>query len=753
MRGLKTLSPILLVALTMIFMGSATAQVEDTEFETTLPNQGNQIAFSDDYVAVVAGSELQLYDYEGNKQKTFVDRSVGNIAFAQDGDIVYNSGDDVYRMDTGFNQEWSNTAVAGNGIRDIATTPNKNILIADGDGTTRSLDGATGDQNWGFSGHGNSVNTVETDGDYIYAGDGDWAVHKLGTDGNEIWQYKEQSDNVIDLHYDSSGNIYSASKDGTIHKIDSDGNQLWTYDTAGYTRGVRVNGDHVYAIADSTMFKLSKQGEEVKTYDYGSQQNDLAVYSNLIGTTGMGNEVDVLTYYTLPNSTTVSEDTTNLVTGDFALATSAGTIGALKGIGVGGAIAGGLATWEFGIRDWLFGTNDADSELWKTDIRSNAVTLEDQRKNLLNASELSEDAIFGDAMATARSQGVQAFNNGSTRSESKQQVENTVEDYYSDIERTVVNGYNNEILNLQQDKNNAENIDGVSFSDVFKSDFQNLAVVDTNYTLPNGEKIKTYEVVDDTGTTITTLEDNSGTGLTTTSGSDYNSSQYISGSAHYEVIQGVRDTRSNAITNVNSIVDNIYDNYEQGRINVSDELSALELTESMSTNYAETGSYNYAAASLARTGQPTDLNSAFTITYSNETYEGALFATEAVVGTEVESGTTYNGADGNAVFVAQGENTADLIELRDEFTVTEIRSTDSGEKLNQTELQSESAYTADVTDLQKEINSLEKLYEEQQNALNGGTTGPTGGFFSGTSGMLMTVIGVLALILVGANIA
>lgn len=451
-------------------------------------------------------------------------------------------------------------------------------------------------------------------------------------------------------------------------------------------------------------------------------------------------DISIGTFSLPTESAEVTNESTNLITGDFALTSSAGIYAGVKGIS---AAAAGLGIWELGVRDWLFGTNDADEQLWDDDIRANAVTLEDNRNNILSASKLSEDALFGDAMAEARAVGVQEYNNGSSKAQAKAKVENTVENYYSDVERVVVTGYNNEILNLQQDYNNAQDL-GVSFSKPFKSDFNGLAIVNESYTLPNGESMTTYEVVRDDGARIATLESYEGVGLTTESSADHASASYLEGSAHYDVIQGVRDTRSNAITNVNSIVDNIYNNYNQSQINVSEELSALELVESLSTDYGETGSYDYAAASLARSGQPTDLDSAFNITYNGETMEGALFASDAVVGSQVDVGTTYNGSDGNAVFVKQGEASAELVELEGEFTVNSITSLDDGSELSNTTLQESSVYTNNIQDLQEEINNLETQLNEG--------SGIGGGLFSGLGADMYVILGLI-LVLAGALFA
>ena len=728
----------------------------------------------------IASAELFNPEDAGTQEWTYSEHTdiVNSVAVDSDGN-VYSASDDfrVHKIDSDGNKVWEYTEHTDR-VEDVAVDSDGNVYSASRDDEVHKID-SDGNNVWKYTEHTGTVFGVAVDSDgNVYSGSGDDEVHKIDSDGNKVWEYTEHTGIVRGIAVDNDGNVYSGSSDDRVHKIDSDGNNVWTYfDYSGTVNDVAVDSDgNVYAVGFDDLHKIGSSGNTVWEYTEHTDRstvvevdNDGNVYSGsrdndvhkidsdgnnvwkYTGFTGsvygiaLDNDGNVylggfdddhlhkLTFFTFPESDTVNQDALDLATGDFALTSSAGIFTGLK---VSGGITGTLAAWELGIRDWIFGSNDADEELWKDDIRANAVTLEDNRDNVLSSAELSNDALFGDAMAEGRAQAVQELNNESTESQAKDAVQAKIEDYYSDVERVIVNAYNNEVFRIEQDDANADNI-GIKFGSVFETDFEDVAIVSDSYTLPNGEELETYEVVKDNGDKVMTLDDGSGVGLVTESSEEHNGAVYADGNAHYNLIQDVRDTRSNALTNVNEIVENIYENNEAGDLDVSEELSALELVNALSTDYSETGSYDFAAALLARTGQPTDLDSAFKIDYQSEELEGALFASDAVVSESVEVGQTYNGADGNAVFVAQQETEAELIELEEEFTVTSITSLDDGSELDNTTLQESDVYNQEVTDIQNELNELQDSFEEA-------TSGFTGGFF-GSSGNLYLVLAIVAL--------
>ena len=744
----KLLSISLITGLALAFSGIATAQLFNPEDAGTqewsytehtddvlgvaADNDGNVYSVSDD-------EELHKIDSDGNKLWKYTEHSDTLLDVAVDNDgNVYSAGRDneVHKVDSDGNNVWTYTGHT-NWVTSVAADNDGNVYSGSHDEEVHKVD-SDGTQEWTLT-QSAVVGAVAVGNDgNVYSGNRDDEVHKLTTTGSKVWKYTEHEANVRTVAADNDGNVYSGSADDELHKIDSDGNNLWRYKEHEFTvESVAVDNDgNVYSgSSDSEVHKINSGGTQEWKYTGHTESvetvtvdNDGNVYSG-----GSDNNVHKLTFFTFPESDKVNQDVLDLATGDFALASSAGVFTGLK---VSGGITGTLAAWKLGIRDWIFGSNDADEELWKDDIRANAVTLEDNRDNVLSSAELSNDALFGDAMAEGRAQAVQELNNESTESEAKDAVQATIEDYYSDVERVIVNAYNNEVFRIEQDDANADNI-GIKFGSVFETDFEDVAIVSDSYTLPNGEELETYEVVKDNGDKVMTLDDGSGVGLVTESSEEHNGAVYADGNAHYNLIQDVRDTRSNAITNVNEIVENIYENNEAGDLDVSEELSALELVNALSTDYSETGSYDFAAALLARTGQPTDLDSAFKIDYQSEELEGALFASDAVVSESVEVGQTYNGADGNAVFVAQQETEAELIELEEEFTVTSITSLDDGSELDNTTLQESDVYNQEVTDIQNELNELQDSFEEA-------TSGFTGGFF-GSSGNLYLVLAIVAL--------
>jgi len=729
--------------LTTLLMATGVSEQVDIDFsdsdiskDVSHPETGasiEAISINDDAerIALLFGSlNMKILDFNGDV-KLVRDGIPSSNDIELDGDgnhYLATSNDDLKKYDsdgellrsfdsdnTLYSVEYENDRIYAGGREDA--------MIVSPDGA-RDLSINTDEAPW--------IHSVSPapDGGIFASGRDDKSV-KYDSDGSEVCRFDDFDGNPqASIYLDDAGLLVAGGFGDTVRAIDMDCEEVWSDNVGDSIREIeKDSNENIYVSGDTeSVHTYSSDGDLMGSNTYS---DDTYVSLDVSGVVGYGDEFNFVSGFELPDSDEVPEDVDSL-TGNFALS-STGTL--LAGAKTTGAVGGILGLWEFGIRDFIFGTNEADSDLWISDIKSNAVTLEDNRENILQASDLSKDALFGDSMAEARAKGIQAFNNESSRQEAQDEISDTVEDYYSDVERVIINGYNNEVLNLQDDINNADESDA-DLSEPFESDFDSIAIVERDHTLGNGEDVITYEVVDDSGNIIGDIQNGEGQGLETTDGHEY-----ISPTGHYDLIQDVRDARSDAITNVVEITDEIYDSdLEAGEIEVSEELSALELVSALSTDLSETGSFDFATTLLARSGIPTDLDQAFMIEYEDEELEGGLLADEEVTGENVEVGETYDGSDGNAVFVSQNENDAELVELESEFTVTEITSLDDGSELSNTSLQTSDVYSTDVNDLESEIDELNAQFEEN--------TGFTGGFFGdgiGFTGILIVVILVLGL--------
>lgn len=111
--------------------------------------------------------------------------------------------------------EWThprkaNAVAFGSRGRSTVGTKNNDVIRLSSDG----------DLIWEFTGHGDTVSSVEC-GKYdpVYSASKDGTVKKIGPRGNEVWNFGEHSGEVTDLALFRDLAVYSVSKDQTVRRI------------------------------------------------------------------------------------------------------------------------------------------------------------------------------------------------------------------------------------------------------------------------------------------------------------------------------------------------------------------------------------------------------------------------------------------------------------------------------------------------------------------------------------------------------
>lgn len=147
-------------------------------------------------------------------------------------------------------------------------------------------------------GHGDVVNALASDGNYLYTASDDTTVHKVdpgesGADPERVWSYDGHDAPVQALIVDDAGYLYSGDRDGEVHKIDPANEALETHWTFEHPSGgvsalaLADNGD-LYVGGGWTALRLDPSGdspEEVWTSPY--DENDLStVYAMAVGADG-----------------------------------------------------------------------------------------------------------------------------------------------------------------------------------------------------------------------------------------------------------------------------------------------------------------------------------------------------------------------------------------------------------------------------------------------------------------------------------
>jgi hypothetical protein len=424
-----------------------------------------------------------------------------------------------------------------------------------------------------------------------------------------------------------------------------------------------------------------------------------------------------------PN-TNVEEDSTEVTDSEYALQTFAEISFAATN-----PIAFGLLAQ---LPDISFDFTDNDKQLFKEDIVSNALIIESDREQFIKDSELNVEQAYGQSMAEAKVEAVESLNNGTGEYDARQKVLDNIDNFYADYERRLFAQYNREILNLENTLTTADEVD-LAYENLFKQDFKNFSIIEGNHTLPNGETMPYYTVVAYDGTTVVDLKKDSTPGLITNASDSQDEAKYIESDGYNTVWDQIRNQRQNARTQTKDIVTRIYNNFNQGDIDVTDVRSPLETLQQARTSYDSTGSYQYATLTYEQLGLATGQNYAFTVQYNNSdmndtrTEEGQLFVDGNDFGT-LETNVTYDASNKEAWMIAQKQAKTQRINLDGTFTIKEMRDTVTGNLTTSVNTTVDRAYKPNITALEQQIEDLRQKQQELSGPAGGGLTG---GFFNG----------------------
>jgi TolA-binding protein len=165
---------------------------------------------------------------------------------------------------------------------------------------------------------------------------------------------------------------------------------------------------------------------------------------------------------------------------------------------------------------------------------------------------------------------------------------------------------------------------------------------------------------------------------------------------------------------------------QNGNLNATSYVSPSTLAQEYAQSYNGTESYIQATAIAAYSGMDTpslEETGSMTISYNGTTYEGLLLSQEAPSG-GWQSGETYDPAllSGLQMFAVAGES-GEIVTLDQAFTVEKITGT-SGEEIQKATTVNVTYETsnasANYTQLQQQIRSLNKQIEERQAQATGG---------------------------------
>lgn len=429
----------------------------------------------------------------------------------------------------------------------------------------------------------------------------------------------------------------------------------------------------------------------------------------------------------------------------------------------------------------------------QNDIYVKSAFVEDARERVNTEQRSQLNQTYGIAMSDAKLEIIKGLNNGLTQAEARQNGTEAVEDLYSTYEMRVIAQRNREALKLNQSIQQIKSTDGLSLGNVFKVEqkaqnseskviagVSGLEIAKNNYTLYNGTTVDLHyprvkmTTAADNGVSMegwfnfsgATYDYLKGFEMSATSDSviwstnvDGNRTEFINVKSYTTTTEQISGRYQTASTTVTNLSDKVYSNYQSGDVNVSSVCGPLCSLKQASTNYADTGAYSYLAYSLHQMGLASDQATAFELTIDdrNLTATGQLFLeTDAWSDTTIEVNKTYDASNKPAWFVYKPDGSpAKKISLNGNFTVNELWDTTNSTQINSTTVQQTDFYTKSTSDLQQQLDELEKTNDISLTIDTGGAGGSTGGslfgnLFEGINRQLLAVIGILLAVVVGA---
>jgi len=383
---------------------------------------------------------------------------------------------------------------------------------------------------------------------------------------------------------------------------------------------------------------------------------------------------------------------------------------------------------------------------------------------------------------------VNSLNDGKNASQAKAAAKEAVDDYYASQQKAVLHEWEGKVLTYRNHIDETwlkyQNKDGS-----YISSFNGETWIE--YELANGEVVRLTSLsVEGLGmltpaqTTVPALSVNdtsSGNGTLSNMGGqirvgDPNSSDvstvYIMG-PYQNSLEDVGAQRNQVHNNIDTYVDGVYQDYQQGDINASDlaNASGQAIATQAATDYNSTGHYGLANAAMAGLGAAGDTNASHTVNTTRETQsieDGNVTTTTEKVQV---SGTLFYTGDDNQSFVtgetydpanltgevymtvssmsnrSTGEmlNSSGWFHVKEPFTVSEATNVVTGESINETVMEQREYNQTDPSQLEDDLNQTRETrnYWERQMSI------ATGGEGSGRTSLILIaaalVVGALAM--------
>jgi len=413
--------------------------------------------------------------------------------------------------------------------------------------------------------------------------------------------------------------------------------------------------------------------------------------------------------------------------------------------------------------DLRFGDNDDMTT--HLDHYQQGETLNSQNDGFVTSYENFGQDTQSVAFSKAKIKIVNGLNDGNTSSVVKSEANTTVRDYYTRQQRELLN-------QIDRSMRQAEYSDGVN--DSFVASSNGHAYVSAEVQLINGSTMWVRVPQATSGgwayvpfptsmltgnykdTTSSSLPgDNSQITAQFTPNyeppsTDHDRVPIFNGTRYVDAIGNMQSQSDQVTANIDSYVDGVYSEYQQGELNTTDITDPQTLASQAATDYNGSGYYSYAATHLATLGYAGNMDSSVSVSTVEGTYDGTLFYTGSdqanfTVGESYDP-STMNGS----VYMAVQDGENGTIKQLGAFTVEEATNPQTGESMDRVAVEEYTYSSTNTSNLSAELDRLRDLREDYESVESSGGGGSGSGMGSNT--MLILLAGAAAAaILIGRN--
>lgn len=370
--------------------------------------------------------------------------------------------------------------------------------------------------------------------------------------------------------------------------------------------------------------------------------------------------------------------------------------------------------------DGAFSPSDygSNSEL-ENEAYNNLISLQDTAETRQNGYNNWDELSQASALQQAEKPLIEAHYAGDSEGEARSAAQAEIRQYYSAQLSTEYNTHNTVMERLVSVGSATAEEDGVTPMVTIQRQGNdasgqyyayhdmtpNTSIDYRNVTYPNGESVETAAIIrnlDDPdsnqsvmwvlydGTELNNTSYNKGMYVNNTSGG-YDKLDQSSSYNTYSAKITIRDPYSSQTTNLTwvdghntridalnsefndsqselvTMAENLYSQYETGTIDPSEYVSAATLSREYAS---EDGHYSYASALATTNGMRTDLQSAQTINYSGETYEGQILVSGQGQPLADDTGAAYFSSESDSVLNFSTVNNTSQVTLSTATNVT-----------------------------------------------------------------------------------